>query len=82
MKQMDMAVWEQLAVILWVLFAVVCWFIMPFYAKISTDSPEIIDDVIEIRRIGFRFIGVPIKQERLITGLFPANAVGSRIIMR
>ncbi len=40
-----------LAVILWVLFAVVCWFIMPFYARISTDSPEIIADVVLYGRI-------------------------------
>lgn len=40
-----------LAVILWFLFALVCWFIMPFYAEISTDSPEIIADVVLYGRI-------------------------------
>ena len=40
-----------LAVILWFLFALVCWFIMPFYAGISTESPEIIADVVLYGRI-------------------------------
>ncbi|MBQ9384675.1 MAG: MATE family efflux transporter [Ruminiclostridium sp.] len=40
-----------LAVILWFLFALVCWFIMPFYAGISTDSPEVIADVVLYGRI-------------------------------
>ena len=40
-----------LAVCLWFLFALICWLIMPFYAGISTDSPEIIADVILYGRI-------------------------------
>lgn len=36
---------------LWVIFAVVCWFIMPSYARMSTDSPEVIKDVITYGRI-------------------------------
>lgn len=40
-----------LAVFLWALFAAVCWFIMPSYAKMSTDSPEVIRDVIVYGRI-------------------------------
>ena len=40
-----------LAVVLWFLFALICWFIMPFYAKISTDSEAVIRDVIIYGRI-------------------------------
>ena len=36
---------------LWVIFAVVCWFIMPAYARMSTDSPEVVKDVITYGRI-------------------------------
>lgn len=31
-----------LAVAMWFLFAVICWLIMPVYAKMSTDSAEVI----------------------------------------
>lgn len=40
-----------LAVALWVLFALICWFIMPAYAGMSTDSPEVIADVTTYGRI-------------------------------
>ena len=40
-----------LAIALWVLFAAVCWAIMPFYAKMSTDSADVIRDVIVYGRI-------------------------------
>lgn len=40
-----------LAIVLWFLFALICWFIMPFYAKISTDSEAVIRDVIIYGRI-------------------------------
>ena len=40
-----------LAFVMWVFFAVVCYFIMPFYAKMSTDSPEVIADIISYGRI-------------------------------
>ena len=40
-----------LAVALWFLFAVICWFIMPAYAKMSTDSEAVIHDVILYGRI-------------------------------
>lgn len=40
-----------LAIIMWFIFAVVCYFIMPAYAKMSTDSPEVIEEVIVYGRI-------------------------------
>ena len=40
-----------LAALLWCLFALVCWIIMPAYARMSTDSPEVIADVIVYGRI-------------------------------
>ena len=40
-----------LALILWAVFAAVCYFVMPAYARISTDSPEVIEDVIVYGRI-------------------------------
>lgn len=40
-----------LAAALWLLFASVCYAILPFYARMSTDSPEIIADVIVYGRI-------------------------------
>lgn len=35
-----------LAVALWILFAGICWFIMPAYARMSTESEKVIEDVI------------------------------------
>ena len=40
-----------LAVLLWLLFSVVCYFIMPFYARMSTASEDVIQDVIVYGRI-------------------------------
>ncbi len=40
-----------LAIAMWFLFAVICWLIMPAYAKMSTDSVEVINDVIVYGRI-------------------------------
>ena len=40
-----------LAVFLWIVFAAVCYLIMPFYARISTNSEEIIRDVVIYGRI-------------------------------
>ena len=40
-----------LAVVMWMLFAAVCYAIMHAYAKMSTDSPAVIDDVIAYGRI-------------------------------
>ena len=40
-----------LAVVFWFLFAAVCYFIMPFYARMSTDSEAVIQDVITYGRI-------------------------------
>ncbi len=40
-----------LAVVIWLLFALISWLVMPFYARISTDSPEVIADVILYGRI-------------------------------
>ena len=40
-----------LAVLLWLLFSVVCYFIMPFYARMSTSSEDVIRDVIVYGRI-------------------------------
>lgn len=40
-----------LAIVMWFLFAVICWSIMPAYAKMSTDSPDVINDVVVYGRI-------------------------------
>ena len=40
-----------LAIALWLLFATICIFIMPVYARMSTDSPVVIDEVIRYGRI-------------------------------
>ena len=40
-----------LAVVLWFFFALIGYAIMPFYARMSTDSPEVIADVIVYGRI-------------------------------
>lgn len=40
-----------LAICLWLIFAAVCYAIMPAYARMSTDSPEVISDVISYGRI-------------------------------
>ena len=40
-----------LALVMWFLFAAVCFFVMPAYAGMSTDSEEVIRDVITYGRI-------------------------------
>lgn len=40
-----------LAIILWFLFALACWLIMPAYARMSTESEAVIQDVISYGRI-------------------------------
>ena len=40
-----------LAVILWALFAIICWIIMPAYARMSTNSQNVISDVVTYGRI-------------------------------
>ncbi len=40
-----------LGVIMWAIFAVICYFFMPVYAKMSTDSLEVVCDVIRYGRI-------------------------------
>lgn len=40
-----------LAVVLWLLFAAVCYIIMPYYARMSTASEEVINEVIIYGRI-------------------------------
>lgn len=40
-----------IAVLLWIVFAAVCFFIMPFYAKLQTESPQVIADVVTYGRI-------------------------------
>lgn len=40
-----------LAVVLWFLFAVICWLIMPAYARLSTNSPVVVQDVVLYGRI-------------------------------
>lgn len=40
-----------LAILLWFLFALICWFIMPAYARMSTESEAVVQDVISYGRI-------------------------------
>lgn len=40
-----------LAIVLWFLFALICWLIMPFYARMSTRSEAVIQDVVAYGRI-------------------------------
>lgn len=40
-----------LAIGLWILFATICWFIMPAYARMSTNSEAVITDIIIYGRI-------------------------------
>lgn len=40
-----------LAVVLWFFFALICWLMIPAYAEMSTDSPEVIADVTAYGRI-------------------------------
>lgn len=40
-----------LAIAIWFVFAIICWFIMPYYARMSTSSEAIIEDVVAYGRI-------------------------------
>jgi len=40
-----------LALVMWFLFAVIGWFVMPVYARMSTESVEIINDIVVYGRI-------------------------------
>lgn len=40
-----------LAVMLWLVFAIICYVLLPYFAKISTSSAQVIDDVIVYVRI-------------------------------
>lgn len=40
-----------LAIALWIVFALVSYAIMPFYARVQTSSPEVIEDVVTYGRI-------------------------------
>lgn len=40
-----------LALVMWFLFAVIGWFVMPAYARMSTESVEIINDIVAYGRI-------------------------------
>lgn len=40
-----------LAILLWFLFALICYIIMPYYAKMSTNSIDVINDVVSYGRI-------------------------------
>ncbi len=40
-----------LALVMWALFAVLSWFLMPAYARLSTDSEAVIKDVVAYGRI-------------------------------
>ncbi|WP_330683163.1 MATE family efflux transporter, partial [[Ruminococcus] lactaris] len=40
-----------LGLILWIIFAAVCYVTLPAYAGMSTDSPEVIRDVVAFGRI-------------------------------
>ena len=40
-----------LAGVLWILFAAITWLVMPAYAKLSSPSPEVVNEVITYGRI-------------------------------
>ena len=40
-----------MALIMWLVFAGVCWCIMPLYARVSSQSPDVIRDVVTYGRI-------------------------------
>ena len=61
-----------LAAVMWVLFAAVCWAIMPAYARMSTDSEDVIRDVITYGRIVCVF-SVGLFLESIWTKVLQAN---------
>ena len=40
-----------MALVMWLAFAGICWCIMPFYARVSSQSPDVIRDVVTYGRI-------------------------------
>ena len=61
-----------LTLALWVLFAAVCFFFMPAYARMSTDSAEVIKDVIVYGRIVCVF-SIGLFTESIWTKILQAN---------
>ena len=61
-----------LAVALWLLFAASCWLIMPAYARMSTESEAVVQDVIHYGRIVCVF-SVGLFLESIWTKLLQAN---------
>ena len=61
-----------LTLALWVLFAAVCFFFMPAYARMSTDSTEVIKDVIVYGRIVCVF-SIGLFTESIWTKILQAN---------
>lgn len=61
-----------LALILWFVFAVVCYLIMPSYARMSTDSEAVIQDVILYGRIVCVF-SIGLFAESIWTKILQAN---------
>ena len=61
-----------LAVALWMIFAGICFWGLPFYAKMQTDSPEVIRDVIVYGRI-VCLAGLGLFAESIWTKVLQAN---------
>lgn len=61
-----------LTLVLWALFAVVCFVCMPVYARMSTDSPEVIRNVIVYGRIVCVF-SIGLFTESIWTKILQAN---------
>ena len=61
-----------LTLVLWVLFALICFLFMPAYARMSTDSPEVIKDVIVYGRIVCVF-SIGLFTESIWTKILQAN---------
>ena len=60
------------AAVLWFLFASLCWLLMPAYARISSDSEAVIQDVIQYGRIVCVF-GFGLFLESIWTKILQAN---------
>lgn len=61
-----------LAIALWLIFAAISWFIMPAYARMSTDSEIVIRDVIDYGRIVCVF-SIGLFLESIWTKILQAN---------
>lgn len=61
-----------LALLMWLVFAIVCYFVMPSYARMSTDSETVIWDVVYYGRIVCVF-GVGLFAESVWTKVLQAN---------